>query len=286
MRICTADDGVMGLRAGHASHMEADRQHHRRQAMDDEQRRTDGSDVVMPGSTTGADAEVPAIDVSIVLPHDGIIRTLIFGCWERETRGHQAHRGIDPECKGLLTRLNDMANKVTARPYEFRFVATFGSKVANDVDISKKVCFDYNFDDVVRDDSDIESRVPTCIAEDISKLHPTFDRYVKDVVRTPVVLSVDGYMQAVRESFKATNARIRRITYGESAQVRDFVIYGLKTVRAACERAVVRHCGMDETTKMLHGARSKHGRYLAAIDEYKRQKGSSNTNGRRDHLPG
>jgi hypothetical protein len=185
----------------------------------------------------------------------------------------KVHGHVDPECKGLLTRLNDMANKVTARPYEFRFVATFGSKVANDVDISKKVCLDYNFDDVVRDDSDIESRVPAYTAEDISRLHPTFDRYVKDVVRTPVILSVDEYMQAMRESFKATDARIRRITYGESAQIRDFVIYGLKTVRAACERAVVRHCGLDETTKLLHGARSEHGRYLATIDKYKRQKG-------------
>lgn len=67
--------------------------------MDDEQRRTDGSDVVVPwfqvgraGSTAGADAEVPVVDVSIVLPHDGIISTLFFSCWARETRAHQLYR--------------------------------------------------------------------------------------------------------------------------------------------------------------------------------------------------
>ena len=144
----------MGLCTSRASHVEADRQHHRRQATDDEQRRVDGSDAVMPrfrvgcaGSTAGAGAEVPAVDVSIVLPHDGIISTLFFGCWAREERGHRPYYGcnrkvhghVDVECKGLLTRVNDMVNKVTARPYEFRFVATFGSKVANDVDISKHV---------------------------------------------------------------------------------------------------------------------------------------------------
>jgi hypothetical protein len=278
----------MGLCMSRASHVEADRQHHRRQATDDEQRRVDGTDAVMPrfrvgcvDSETGAGAEVPVVDVSIVLPHDGIISTLFFGCWAGEVREHQTYYGcnrkvnrpVNAECKGLLTRVNDMVNKVTARPYEFRFVATFGSKVANDVDISKKVCFDYNFDDVVRDDSDIESRVPAYIVEGISRVHSTFDRYVKDVVRTPVILSMDEYVQAVRESFKATNARIRRITYGESAQVRDFIIYGLMTVRAACERAVMRHCRLDEIKKLLHGARSGHGRYLATIDEYKRQKG-------------
>ena len=201
-------------------HVEADRQHHRRQATDDEQRRVDGSDAVMPrfrvgcaGSMAGASAEVPAIDVSIVLPHDGIISTLFFNCWTREEHGHRrnrrVHGRVDVECKGLLTRVNDMVNKVTARPYEFRFVATFGSKVANDVDVSKKVCFDYSFDDVVRDDSDVESRVPAYIAENISRVHPTFDRYVRDAVRTPVILSTDEYVQAVRGSFKATDARIR-----------------------------------------------------------------------------
>ena len=174
------------------------------------------------GSTEGADAEVPAIGVSIVLPHDGIISTLFFGCWARGTHGYRAQRGVrkfngavDAECKGLLTKLNDMVNKVIARvrPYEFRYIATFGNKVANDVDISK-VCFDYGFDDVVRNDSNIESRVPAYIEEDISRVHVhlTFDRYVKDVVRTPVILSVDEYIQAMRESFKATDARIRRIT--------------------------------------------------------------------------
>ena len=187
--------------------------------MDDEQRRADGSDVVMPRFPAGASAEVPTVDVSIVLPHDGIISTLFFSCWPRRTHVHHARHvvgkfksTVNAECKGLLIRLNDMVNKVTARPYEFKFVATFGSNVASDVNISTKVCFDCNFDDVVRNDSDIESRVPEYIAGDISRVHPTFDRYVKDVVRTPVILSVDEYIQAMRESFKATDARIRRIT--------------------------------------------------------------------------
>ena len=59
----------MGLRMGNASHLEADRNHHRRQAKDDEQRRANGPDVVMTRSRAGrtssaadADAEMPAID--------------------------------------------------------------------------------------------------------------------------------------------------------------------------------------------------------------------------------
>ena len=147
--------------------------------------------------------------MSIVLPHDGIISTLFFRCWSREVGGcrtrinNRKNSGaVDAECTRLLARLNEFVNRVSVRLYEFRFIATFGDKVANDVDISKKVCFDFDFDDVAAHDSTIESRVPACVVADISRGNPTFDQYIEDVVRVPVILTAEEYVLAIRESFR------------------------------------------------------------------------------------
>ena len=87
-QIHTMFGSMAGLRAGDSrirfAHAIRDEENHQRQEKEDAQRRVAEADA---DGLTGADAEVPAIDVSIVLPHDGIISTLFFRCWTHERVG-------------------------------------------------------------------------------------------------------------------------------------------------------------------------------------------------------
>ena len=158
-------------------------------------------------------------DITVTLPHDNLYSPCFIDCFDNAVPGDIDYSGIwcgtaedgDESVQKLSRHITTGLRLILKKDIRVRIVPTFGEKVASRVDISKKVCFDFDYDAVLATLDDGETDVD-CVSEITNVLRLAKDPFrhllhaVDKVVNLPVVLSADDYSDAIRRSFqKACN---------------------------------------------------------------------------------
>ena len=158
-------------------------------------------------------------DITITLPHDNLYSPCFIKCFPAAVPKDIDYYDIwrrtaedsEDSCHTLSDHITTGLRLILNKHIRVRIVPTFGEKVASRVDISKQVCFDFDYNEVLAtlDDGETDVDRPSEIANVLRLAKEPYSNLlhvVNNVVNLPVVLSADDYSDAVRRSFmKAYN---------------------------------------------------------------------------------